>query len=148
MLRRLLLMKFVPINADLGLLCLRWITILAMVLKHGTEKLMTFSAVRDKMLAHHAYVQALGVTPSLACATFADGVCGILLLVGIATRWAALAVLVNLLVVWTVLEHVQFFGSGKDHAELVVAYIGAAATLLFTGAGRYSIDRIIVRKVS
>jgi putative oxidoreductase len=147
MFKNLLLMKFFPSNVDAGLLALRLICVMSLFLRHGLEKLITFSAVRDSMLVHHGYVAAIGVTPSLICATLADGVCGFLLILGLATRWAALGSCVSLFVAWTLIKHMAFLGKGPDAAsgELMVVYIGVAVTLVLAGGGRFSLDALIDR---
>jgi putative oxidoreductase len=146
--KRFFLMKFFPGSVDAGLLTLRLISAFSLFLRHGLEKLTTFSAVRDSMLVHHGYVTAIGVTPSLLCATLADGVCTLLVIFGLATRWAALGSCVSLLVAWTLIKHMAFLGKSPDAntGELMVAYIGVMAALFLAGGGRFSLDSLIERR--
>lgn len=136
MFKRLLLFKFVPASRDFGLLVLRVIVFLSLFSKHGTEKLFHFHA----MSAHFPNPLHIGVVPSLIFAMVADGICSLLLVVGLATRWAALIVFVNIGVAWALVHHFVFFGPQGSHGELIVLYLAAALALFFTGPGCYSID--------
>ena len=136
-------MRILPESTDAGLLALRLIACLSLFLKHGTEKLFGFSA----MNAHFPGVAILGVSPLLLLATLSDGVCSLLMVVGLATRWAALVALVNIFGAWAVIHHFAFFGHGADHGELIVLYLAAFVALLLAGPGRFSLDaRLASRK--
>ncbi len=136
-------MRFLPQSTDAGLLALRLIACLSLFLKHGTEKLFGFSA----MNAHFPGVAILGVSPLLLLATLSDGVCSLLMVVGLATRWAALVALVNIFGAWAVIHHFAYFGHGADHGELIVLYLAAFVALLLAGPGRFSLDaRLAGRK--
>jgi putative oxidoreductase len=67
-----------------------------------------------------------------------DGICSVLVLIGLATRPASAVILINLLVVFFFVHHAAFFSDG--HVELVAIYIIVFATLVFTGPGRFSAD--------
>jgi putative oxidoreductase len=131
----------VPGSHDLGLLALRLVAATSLFLKHGLEKLFTFHA----MAGHFPNPLHVGAVPSLVFAMIADGICMPLLILGLATRWAALWELVNLLVAWAFVHHFQFFGHGADHGELIVLYIGVMITLALAGPGKYSIDARLSR---
>lgn len=136
MLGRFLLFKAFALRPGCGLLALRLFTAVPLFLKHGTEKLFRF---------HHMAQQFpdplhIGVVPSLLFATLADGICTLLLMVGLATRWAALIIFVNLFVALAFVHHFQMFGPQGDHGELILLYLGAAFTLFFAGPGKYSMD--------
>lgn len=136
-------MRILPESTDAGLLALRLIACLSLFLKHGTEKLFGFSA----MNAHFPGVAILGVSPLLLLATLSDGVCSLLMVVGLATRWAALVALVNIFGAWAVIHHFAYFGHGADHGELIVLYLAAFVALLLAGPGRFSLDaRLASRK--
>ena len=136
MLRRILRLDFVPHSQDLGLLALRLLIPIPLFLKHGTEKLFRFHA----MAQHFPDPLHIGVLPSLIFAMIADGICMPLLMLGLATRWAALWSFINLFVAWAFVHHFLFFGPGSDHGELIVLYMGAMITLFLAGPGKYSID--------
>lgn len=140
MLKNILRMAPVPANQDAGLLALRLAAVLPLLLKHGLEKVFTFSA----MAAHFPDPLHIGAVPSLLFAMLSDSICSVLLIAGLATRWAALICLINLCVAWAFVHHFQFFGHGADHGELVVVYMAIMLTLLLAGAGKYSVDARLV----
>jgi len=129
----------VPASQDAGLLALRVAGVLPLLLKHGLEKVFTFSA----MAAHFPDPLHIGPIPSLVFAMLSDAICTVLLILGLATRWAALVCLINLGVAWAFVHHFQFFGRGADHGEVMVVYMAIMLTLLLAGAGKYSMDALL-----
>ena len=96
------------------------------------------------MAAHFPDPLHIGAVPSLLFATLSDGICSLLLAMGLATRWSALIVFVNVGVAWAFVHHFAFFGGQQGgHGELIVLYLAAAAALFFTGPGSYSVDGLI-----
>lgn len=140
MFKRLLLLPQLPTSTSLGLLVLRVAVFLPLFIKHGTEKIFHFHA----MVRHFPDPLHIGAVPSLAFALLSDGICSLLLVLGFATRWAALIVFVNIFVAWDYVHHFAFYGSQGAHGELIVLYLAAALTLLFGGAGRFSIDGMLI----
>lgn len=138
---RFLRLAWIPAKHDAGLLALRLIVPGSLFLKHGLEKLFTFSA----MASHFPNPLHIGPVPSLVFAMVSDGICMPLLMLGLATRWAALWAFINLTVAWMFVHHFQFFGHGGDHGELVVVYIGTMVALFLAGPGKYSIDARLAR---
>ena len=136
MFRRFLLLKDFRTRPDCGLLGLRLSAALPLFLKHGTEKLFRFS----HMAAHFPDPLHIGVVPSLLFATLSDGICTLLLMLGLATRWAALVIFINIFVALSFVHHFQVFGPQGDHGELMLLYLGGALTLFLAGGGKYSID--------
>ena len=141
--KRFLLMKQIPLDPNLGRLCLRVVCFLTLFLKHGTEKIFTFGAMEQTFAAHNLDPLHIGPVPSLVFAALADGICTLLLVVGLATRWAALITFVNVFVAWALVHHFALLGKGQDHGELMVLYLGACLMLFFGGAGKYSVDALI-----
>jgi len=139
MLKRLLFQPFQP-RTDFGLLILRVVAFTPLFLKHGTEKLFRF----QHMAQHFPNPLHIGAAPSLTFALISDAICSVLLFLGLATRWAALITFVNIFVAWAFVHHFVLFGPQGDHGEVIVLYLAAAATLFFAGAGRFSVDRLIV----
>ena len=135
-----------PSNIDAGLLALRLVACISLLTKHGWEKLFHYSDTYAKMADHHTYVAAIGITASLLCAAFADGICTTLMIVGLASRWAALVSLINLLVAWVLVNQMAYFnGPAAGHGEMIVAYSASMLILIFAGGGKYSIDRLLDR---
>jgi putative oxidoreductase len=127
---------------DLGLLLLRLWFGAALFLKHGWEKPVHFAA----MAVHFPDPVHIGPVPSLVIATLSDAVCSVLVVLGLATRWAALFIFANLFVAWALVHHFQFLAHGADHGELTVLYLGAYLALALTGAGRFSLDARLFRR--
>jgi putative oxidoreductase len=115
---------------------LRLSTALPLFLKHGTEKLFRFHF----MAGHFPDPLHIGVIPSLLFATLSDGICTLLLMMGLATRWAALVIFINLFVALAFVHHFAIFGPQGDHGEIMMLYLGAMLTLFLAGGGKYSVD--------
>ncbi len=135
MLKKIIQLKSLPPNSDSGLLILRLTTITPLFLKHGIEKIFTFS----QMAAHFPDPLHIGPVPSLVFAMVSDSICTLLMILGLATRWAAAIVFVNVFVAWALVHHFEFFGHAADHGELIVLYLGVTLTLFLSGPGRYSL---------
>ncbi len=121
-------------SLDLGLLVLRFGAGLSLFLKHGVEKLTGYST----MVQHFPDPLHVGAHFGLAFALLSDGICSLLVLLGLVTRPAAAVILTNLLTAFFFVHHAAFFKEG--HVELVAVYITVFAAILFTGPGRLSID--------
>jgi putative oxidoreductase len=139
--RNLLQMTVIPTNSNAGLLALRLAGVVSLLLKHGLEKIFTFSA----MAAHFPDPLHIGAVPSLVFAMLSDSICSVLIILGLATRWAALIAFVNIAVAWAFVHHFAFFGRGADHGELIVLYLAILLTLFLSGAGKYSVDALLKR---
>lgn len=139
MFRKFLLSKAFSPRPGCGLLALRLSTALPLFLKHGTEKLFRF----QHMAQHFPDPLHIGVIPSLIFATLSDGICSLLLIVGLATRWAALIIFINIFVAFAFVHHFQVFGPQGDHGEVMILYLGATFALFMAGPGKYSIDGAI-----
>jgi putative oxidoreductase len=131
---RLLQFRFLPVNADLALLVLRvWFAIPLLTL-HGWGKLANF-AERSQRFADPF---GIGSFASLSLAVFAEVFCSVLLVVGFATRFAALACGITMATAFFFAHGARFTGPGNG--ELPFMYLGAFVTLLLAGGGRYSVD--------
>ena len=104
-----------------------------------------FSAHWAQFLAHFPDPIGIGSHASFFVAFFSDFVCGMLLMIGLGTRWAALYCFGNIFVAWAFVHHFAYFGKGpaSDHGELMVLYLGALLTLLLAGPGAPSVDRAL-----
>ncbi len=126
-------------NTPVGLLILRVCAGLSLFLKHGWEKLTGYSV----MVQHFPNPIHIGAHASLAFALLSDGICSLLVVLGLATRPAAAVILINLLTVFFLVQHAAFFTNA--HVELVWLYLAAFATIFFAGPGRFSIDAHLSR---
>jgi putative oxidoreductase len=104
-----------------------------MIMAHGLPKLSSFS---EKM---ETFPDPLGVgsTLSLSMAVFSEVFCSIFLLIGYKTRFFTAPLVITMLVAF-------FLVHGQDpfrDRELAFMYLLAYVAIMFTGAGKYSLDR-------
>ncbi len=125
---------FLPRGIDLALLILRvWIGF-ALFLRHGLEKITGFAG----MAAHFPDPLHIGAVPTLAFALLSDGICSILVILGFATRWATLVIMINTCAAFVFVHRLAFFG--PRNGELPWLFFGWALTLFLAGPGRFSFD--------
>jgi putative oxidoreductase len=134
MVLRFLQFRFLPVNIDLALLVLRVWFALPLITLHGWGKLANY-AERSQRFADP---YGLGSPVSLSLAIFAEVICSVLLVVGFATRFAALACAITVGTAFYFSHDARFTGPGNG--ELPFMYAGALITLLLAGGGRYSVD--------
>ena len=127
-----------PNNLNLVLLLLR-ISVGIFMLSHGLGKFSKLFGDEPIMFADPIGV---GVTASLALAVFAEVLCSIFLIFGIATRIAATPLLVTMLVA-TFIVHGN---DGFEKQELPLLYGIIYLIIAITGAGKISIDNLIYKK--
>ena len=134
--KKIFQLQSIPVNAEIGLLVIRlWVGI-GLFAKHGIEKFIHFG----QMQQHFPDLLHLGSTTSLLFALLSDGICSVLIIIGLATRLSALIVVINLTIVFLLMHQFSFV---KEHAELVYLYLVAMLTILIAGPGKYSIDNRI-----
>ncbi len=105
------------------------------MLTHGIPKLQKLMAGDIKF----ADPFGIGATPSFILAVFAEFGCSVLLILGLATRFAAIPLMITML---TALLHVHAADPfGKK--ELPLMYLLFFFGFLILGAGKYSVDHLI-----
>ena len=132
---RFLQLAFLPSSYDFALLVLRVWLGLDLFLRHGVEKITHFS----QMSAHFPDPVHIGPRLSLVYALLSDGICSLLVVLGLGTRFAALIIVINLSVAFTLVHH--FATSGPRSGELPLVFLGGFLAVLIAGPGRYSVDR-------
>lgn len=131
---RFLSIKYSTGAFNFGMLILR--VVLGLLLaSHGYTKLVKFGAIKNKFINF----MHLGSTLSLSLITFAELVCGILLILGLFTRFACIPIIIGMCVVVFVASNGQIFTTG----ERGMMYLAATITVLFCGPGRISVDGMI-----
>jgi len=132
-------MKFLKLeflaNPELGQLILRVWLGLTIMINHGIPKMMKF----NEMAASFPDPLGVGSKFSLGLALFAEVLCAALLVVGFMARFAALTLAITMGVAF-LLVHKASLAAGPGSGELAFMYLAGFLTLLFTGAGRYSVD--------
>ncbi len=127
--------NFVPRSADFALLVLRvWLGV-SMLALHGWGKVVNFGGMASKF----ADPFGLGPTVSLVLAIFGEVVCAALLALGLATRFAALALVVVMSVAFFMAHGAKL--SGPGNGELAFVYLAGYVAIFLAGPGRFSIDR-------
>jgi putative oxidoreductase len=121
-----------------ALLILRAGTGLMLALGHGWGKLVTFGT------GAVTFPDPLGIghTASMACTIGAEFFCSLLVVAGLGTRLAALAVAFTM----SVVAFVVLAGTPWGKRELALAYLVPFLALAFAGAGRFSLDAWITRR--
>ncbi|MGZ8536894.1 MAG: DoxX family protein [Flavisolibacter sp.] len=123
---------------DLGLLIAR-VAISALMLTHGIPKLqMLFSGEPVKFLS------VLGMSPelSLGLTVFAEVVCSIFLLVGFATRLAAIPLIITMLIAALLIHAADPIAIKEPALHYLLVYV----VLLLAGSGKYSMDYLLQNK--
>jgi len=90
------------------------------------------------MSTHFANPLHIGVQTSLMLAIFAESVCALLVVLGLATRWAALVIVIDVGVAFSLVHKFRLTGQGSG--ELAYLYLTMMIVLFICGAGRYSVD--------
>lgn len=129
-----MLLNSEPISEEFGYLMLRVSAGGTMLWQHGWPKLMHFSERMDSF----ADPFGLGSALSLVLIVFAEVVCAALVVLGLWTRAALIPLIVGMAVIAFMVKGDADFGE----KELALVYLFAFVTLLFTGSGRFAIDRI------
>jgi putative oxidoreductase len=142
----LLNLNFIPKYQDFGLLVLRIGLGLGILLLHGWKKaqlLMAWGAwtpsnekTRLSGIENFPDPLHIGSHLSLGLAAFAEVLCACLLVVGFCSRFAALALSINMGVAFFLYHKVAFTSNG----ELAAAYLLGFVTILLAGPGKISID--------
>ena len=123
---------------DLGLLALRVVVGGLLLALHGYGKL-------DRLLGGVAQFPdplGIGSEPSLGLVIVAEVGCALAVVLGFATRFATLPIIVTMGVAFFVFHS----GDPMRDKELALVYLLGAVALLFTGPGRFSLDEVLHRK--
>jgi putative oxidoreductase len=106
-----------------------------LMIKHGFDKLIHFN---DKVRTFPDPLH-VGSTISLSLVIFAEFFCAVLLVFGLLTRLAAIPLVICFSIALFVIHHGQVWGDGESSALFLAVYLA----LLFTGPGKFSLDRLI-----
>lgn len=123
--------------ADLSLLLIRIAFGGLMVVNHGWGKLSKLTGGGDIKF----FDIGIGAEASLALAVFGELVCGALLVAGLFTRFAALALTITMAVAVFGAHANDIFGDG----ETALLFLTAYTAILISGPGKYSVDKLIFK---
>ncbi|HTO16485.1 MAG TPA: DoxX family protein [Edaphocola sp.] len=124
------------IGKDAGLLVFRIAIAVFLLYGHGFGKLSTIFSGQEIQ-----FMDPIGIGPKLSfyLAAFAEGICAILLILGLFTRFAAFVIVINFLVI------VNFHkADGFEILESRLLYHFGFIALVLAGAGKYSLDKMFV----
>ena len=128
-----------PNNISISLLFLRIIAGVFM-LTHGYGKFLKLTGDGPIQFADPI---GMGVTVSLALAVFAEFICSILLIFGVATRFSAIPLLITMSVAALIVHAPDAF----VRKELPLLYSAIYAVIAIAGPGKYSVDNWILKKL-
>jgi len=124
------------ISPDIAIAFLRIVTS-ATMLTHGIPKLMRILEgdlnFRDPI--------GLGPELSLILITFAEFFCAFLVLIGFATRLAAIPLIIGMAITYFIVHGDDPFSQSEKSFMFMYLYI----LIFFTGSGKYSVDRILFK---
>ena len=123
---------------DFALLLLR-VGIGCFMLTHGLAKVSSAMTSPEIQFADPI---GIGMETSFFLAVFAEVVCAILLIFGFLTRFAVIPLMITMAVALLVVHGADVF----QKKELAAVYLLVFTFILFSGPGRYSIDRLISKK--
>lgn len=140
------------ITSSIGLLILR-LVMGGYLITHGWSKLEMMLAGNFDTFADPI---GLGSGPSLVLVVVAEVFCSVLVMLGLVTRIAAVPVVIAMAVAaiavhgsdpWTMGGGAALFKAGEAESwasrEPALLYLSAFLTLIFTGAGKISLDALI-----
>jgi len=120
-------------HPDIGLLIFRVLISSALYINHGHEKLFHFEEMREKIADPFHF----GGLPTLLIAGISDVLGSFMLFIGYKTRLAALLIAINTLTAFIYVQHLHIT---ELRGEIAFLYLCASLSLIFTGAGKYSLD--------
>ena len=136
MFRQLLNSNLSKAPMDLAILLLRVFSG-GFIMTHGTSKVM-------KILSGDlGFADPIGLGPetSLVLMAFAEALCGLLIILGLGTRWATIPLIIGIGVAALVHHAADPF----SRKEMPLLYLIMFVVLLLTGGGRYSLDRSLFK---
>ena len=122
------------VSLDIALLMQRLVFGGFMFFGHGLGKLRLIGTDAASKFADPL---GMGATLSQAMAALAEGVAAMLVILGVATRFSAAAVVFTMLVAGLIVHGPDPLFPKK---ELALLYAAGFALLMFTGGGRFSVD--------
>lgn len=121
-----------PVSLDLGLLILRFFSF-AFMLTHGWPKFQKLVAGNFQF----GDPLRVGAGASLGMAVFAEFFCSILIMLGLFTRTALMLNAVTMIIAAFVVHASDPFKT----KELALIYLVISVALIFTGPGKYALDK-------
>ena len=128
-------MKFIPTSTDAGLLIWRVLFGGLLLALHGVPKLLSMSST----VGSFPDPLGMGHAASYWCTIGTEVLAAAFVMLGLCTRWAALGVAFTMAIAF-----IAVHGGKVSEAEMALVYFAGFFPLLFTGAGRFSMDAKMV----
>lgn len=126
--------KYSDNTLSFGLFILR-LTMGGLLIHHGYDKLTHFSSYSKQFVDPFH----IGNSATLGLVVFAEFFCAVLVVLGLLTRFASIPPFIGMVAAVWYGHNGEIFGEG-EHAAL---FAGGFLALIFTGPGKYSLDRVI-----
>ena len=120
---------------DMGLLLLRLVFAVVLLYGHGYGKMNVILGGQEIQFMDPI---GIGMATSFYLAAFAEGICAILLILGLFSRIASLVLTLNFVVIF--IFHAFIIGDAFEILEMRYLYLFAFLALTLTGPGRFSLD--------
>jgi putative oxidoreductase len=134
-------------DSGLSLLILR-ITIATVFMAHGSQKLFSWFGGYG-LEGTGQWMESIGLAPGYLMALFAGSgefFGGLLLLFGLLTRASSLVLAITMFVAIFSVHFANGFFMSANGYEFAFVLLGASVALMFSGAGRYSLDALLLNK--
>ena len=134
-------------DSGLSLLILR-ITIATVFMAHGSQKLFSWFGGYG-LEGTGQWMVSIGLAPGYLMALLAGSgefFGGLLLLFGLLTRASSLVLAITMFVAIFSVHFANGFFMSANGYEFAFVLLGASVALMFSGAGRYSLDALLLNK--
>jgi putative oxidoreductase len=134
-------------DSGLSLLILR-ITIATVFMAHGSQKLFSWFGGYG-LEGTGQWMESIGLAPGYLMALLAGSgefFGGLLLLFGLLTRASSLVLAITMFVAIFSVHFANGFFMSANGYEFAFVLLGASVTLMFSGAGKYSLDALLLNK--
>jgi putative oxidoreductase len=132
--KKLFSIKYTDNGISFATLVLR-LALGGLMIPHGYDKLLHFAS-RSSSFMDPLHV---GHTASMALVIFAEFFCAVFVVLGLFTRLACIPLIISTAVAVFIAHNGDIFGDGANAALFMFGFIA----LLFTGAGKISLDKLI-----
>jgi len=129
--KKILQLSCVPQSTNFALLVLRLWLGLTLFFHHGLDKAIHHA----QYTSHLPDPLSVGAHFNMILIVFAEVVCSALVVLGIATRLAALIIVIELAIAFICVHHGAM--SGPFSGELAFIYVAGFVTIVLAGGGRY-----------
>jgi putative oxidoreductase len=149
--KNLFSLRFVPLNADLGLLLFRTVLGWLVLRYHGWGKLTGWAEEKMHLpnlfgldefrKEFHTFPNYIGISSELSylLVTWFETFGVMMIIAGFCTRLNALGMFITLMVAWAF--HHEMRLAGPNSGEVAFAYAFGFLLIFLAGAGKYSLDR-------